>query len=217
MAQLPTPFNAHMVEPSNAPVAQLPVSDSHGHLVIITASEFKQSRSNTANGYLELSLQVIDETPAKGATGSYRINLFNENKQAADIAQGQLSALCRVTNTMMVSDSQQLHNIPFRVIVGNQKPDSNKPDAPVYTEVKGVLDIHGNKPQPSNAAPQAAPQQSAAPAFAQPQQPQAAPQPWANPAPVAPQQPIAAAPAWQQNAPQAAPAPTGSVPPWATK
>lgn len=196
MAQLPQPFNAHAVEPAGIATPQLPISDAHGHLVIITGSEFKPSKGNPNNGFLELALSIVDG-PHKGESGFYRLNLFHENAQTVDIASRQLSALCYVTGQMMISDSAQLHNIPFRAIVGMQK--KAKADDPDYTQVTGVLDTQGNKPVAGGApAPQQATQ---APTFAQPQA--AAPAPWAQPsAPVT-------APAPQQ----AASSP--SAPPWA--
>jgi hypothetical protein len=185
MAQLPQPFNAHAVEPS-APASALPVSGPEGHPVIITANEFKQAKSGGNNGFAELTLQIIDGE-FKGQTGPYRLNIFHDNPQTVAIAQAQLSALCHVTGQMMISNLDQLHNIPFRAIVGMQK--KQQPTDPDYTEIKGVLDIQGNKPGKAgqnHAAPQAA---AAPPAWnqapgqpAQPQQPQAAsPVPWGQP------------------------------------
>jgi len=215
MALLPSPFNAHTVEPAGPAVSQLPISGSDGWPVIVSASEFKASKSgNGTNGYLELTLSII-EGEHKGQTGAYRLNLFNENAQTVDIASRQLSAICHVTGQMMISDSAQLHNIPFRAVVGLQK--KAKEDAPDYTEVKGVLDYSGNRPgqaKPAQAAsapvpafagtPAAAPAPQA-PAFTQPQAQQAAPAaaPWGQ----------QAAPAQTQEA-----APSGApVPPWATR
>lgn len=198
MAVLPNPFNAHMVEPLS-PSNALPVSDDKGHVVMITGSEFKPSKNNPNNGFLELMLSIIDGEH-KGQSGAYRINLFNENPQTVEIASRQLSAVCHVCNQMMVSDSSQLHNIPFRVIVGLQK--KQKPDDPDYTEVKGVLDVQGNKPKAAGTAPG-----SPAP---MPQQPQAAPTaPWGNTQQVAPPQPQQ--PAFQPPAT----APAAGAPPWA--
>ena len=167
MATLPQVFNAHQVEPAGIPSPMLPVSDSSGHPVIITASEFKATKGNSNNGYLELTLMICDGQH-KGETGSYRLNLFHENPQTVDIASRQLSAICHVTNQMMISDSQQLHNIPFRVIVGMQK--KQKPEDPDYTEVKGVLDINGDKPGKGNRTTMPA------------QSPAQSPAPWPNPA-----------------------------------
>lgn len=194
------------MEPAGPAVSQLPVSGSDGWPVIVSASEFKASKSGANNGYLELTLNII-EGEHKGQTGAYRLNLFNENAQTVDIASRQLSAICHVTGQMMISDSAQLHNIPFRAIVGLQK--KLKEDAPDYTEVKGVLDYSGNRPGQAKLAPQA--QAAQAPAFAQPQQQAAAPAPAAQPAWSQPQQ-AAPAPAQAQAAPQGS-----AVPPWAQR
>lgn len=194
MAQLN--FNAHAVDPSQ-PMSFLPVSDANGHPVIIIASEMKAAKSNPEkNGFLELTLQIADG-PHKGETGAYRLNLFNESAQAVDIASRQLSAICHVTGQMMVSESAQLHNIPFRAIVALQKKAN--PSDPDYTEIKGVLDINGNKPGKAGSAPQAAQQQPSG--FAQGGAPALQQAPWPTPG-VAP-----------GSAPGAV-APTGK-PPWA--
>ena len=210
MALLPKPFNAYEVDPSG-PSQQLPVSDAKGHPVIITASEFKASRSNANNGYVEFTLEIVDG-PNKGATGPWRLNLFHDNAQTVDIANHRLSALCHVTGQMLVSDTSQLHNIPFRAVVSAKPFKNDKGEEIQGTEVKGVLDINGERAGKQGAAP--APQ--AAPQFAQ--QPQAAPQgapAWGQqaqhpaPAPV-PQQ---AQPVWN-----AQPAPGGAAPaPWGPK
>jgi hypothetical protein len=186
MAQLN--FNAHAVDPSQ-PMSFLPVSDPNGHLVIIIASEMKAAKSNPEkNGFLELTLQIIDGQH-KGETGAYRLNLFNESAQAVDIASRQLSAICHVTGQMMIAESSQLHNIPFRAIVALQKKTS--PTDPDYTEIKGVLDINGNKPAKPGSAPPAQPTQAPAPTTA--------PAPWPT---SAPQQPSGFA---QPGAPTVAP------------
>lgn len=213
MAMLPTPFNAHQFEPAGPAVSQLPVSGSDGWPVVITNSEFKPSKSGGNNGYLELTLTII-EGEHKGATGPYRLNIFHENAQVVDIASRQLSALCHVCGQMMISDSSQLHNIPFRAVVGLQK--KQKAEDPDYTEIKGVLDYAGQRPGKGNpavaptAAQNFAPQ---APAFHQPQ----APAPVAPPAPAAAPWGAPQAPAQpqQQFQPQAAAAPGAAVPPWA--
>ena len=200
MAQLPNPFNAHNVEPAVAS-PQLPISGPEGLPVVITASEFKPSKSNAEtgqnNGYLELTLTVIDG-PHKGETGPYRLNLYHNNPQTVDIANRQLSALCHVTNQMMISDSGQLHNIPFRALVTLQK--KAKPEDPDYTQVSGVLDFAGNKPGQAKpaGAPMGQPMAQATPT----------PAPAAWGAPAQPQQQ-----AFVPGAP--GPAATGVKPPWA--
>ena len=207
MAILPKPFNAYEVDPSG-PAQQLPVSDTKGHPVIITASEFKASRSNSNNGYVEFTLEVVDG-PHKGATGPWRLNLFHENAKTVDIANSRLSALCHITGQMQISDTTQLHNIPFRAVVQSKPFKNDKGEEVQGTEVVGVLDINGERAgkKPANAQPQVAPQfgGNATPAFAQPQQ--------AAPTFAQSQAPQQAAPAWAPQQAQGSPAPA----PWGAK
>lgn len=221
--QLLQGFDATTIDPTQG-AGQMPIGK---HPVAITGSEVKATQAQNG-GMLVLDLSIIDG-PNKGQTGAYRLNLYNANQKAVEIAQKQLSAICHVTGVFKVSDSSQLHNIPFIVEVGYQKgeePGPNNPEAKGYTEVKRVYDINGNEPgkkasnpapQPAAQAPTAAP--AAAPAWnstgnppAQAQPPAAAPA-WAaaqpNPANFPP--PTAPAAPWQQ-APAAAPA--GTKPPW---
>lgn len=196
MAVLPKPFNAYEVEPS-APVSQLPVCPE-GLPVVISASEFKAVKDKPNCYYIELALSVIDGSH-KGSTGVYRLQLGNDNETTVRIANQQLSALCHVTGQMMISDTAQLHNIPFKVVTVAK---SFKNDAGVEmqsSEVKSVLDINGNKPK-AGAVVQAAQQAPAAPSFA---------------APAQPQQPAFAPPAPAFAPPAAAPA--AGAPPWALK
>lgn len=158
-AQLPQPFDATQVPPDTGAAGQLPVGE---HLVQITGSEIKPTQSGDG-GYVQFDLVVVDGEH-RGATGAYRLNLFNSSEQAARIARSQLSALCHVTGRYQVSDLSVLSGIPFRVVVQMQK-GSDK-----YTEVARVKDANGNPPgksggqQPQQAqgpGPQAGPPQQA--------------------------------------------------------
>jgi hypothetical protein len=203
MAQLVTPFNARDFDPSQS-AGQLPIGR---HPVIVESSEVKANAKNDG-GYLELGLKIIDG-PQTGTTGAYRLNLYHSNPKTVEIANRQLSAVCYATGVFSVSDSAQLHNIPFVVDVVFQKghePNSS-PEAKGYTEVKRVFDKAGNEPgrQPQSAQPQ---QQAPAPVQAPAPQPQQS-APWGSGAqqqqspPAWGQQPVAAEPA--QAAPPAAP------------
>jgi hypothetical protein len=203
--QLPSAFDATQIDPSQGG-GMLPIGK---HLVIVESSEVKATKANDG-GFLQLDLKII-EGPQTGLTGAYRLNLFNANEKAVAVAQRQMSALCHVTGVFQVTDSQQLHNIPFMVEV---VPQQNKPE---YTEVKRVFDANGNEPGKAGQAPaQPAPAQAPAPqgqwgasqapaqpqAQAQAQAPVTASAPWGQP-----QTPQAQAPQ------QASVAPTGN-PPW---
>jgi hypothetical protein len=216
MATLPQGFSARTVEPQGS-AQQLPVSDALGHPVVITESEMKQVEGKANCGYLQLTLRIIDGEHA-GTEGAYRLNLYHDNIKTVEIANRQLSSLCHVVNQLDAVDSAQLHNIPFRAVVGLQKKAT--PDAPDYTEVKAVKDINGNdagktgKSAPTQApAPPQAPAQ--APVQQAPVQQQAPTQaPWGGQAPVQ-QAPTQAPWGGQQQAPvQQAPV-QGATPPWA--
>ncbi len=205
MAQLPQAFDANQWDPTQS-AGQLPIGKQP---VVIKSSDVKAARSNENNGYIQFNLEVIDG-PNKGATGPYRINLYNSNQQTVEIAHRQMSALSYVTGVFNVQNTEQLHDIPFIADVQPQKKE------PQYTEVKKVYDINGNEPgkQGQQAAqPQAAPAPQQAAPQQQQQQAPAANAGWGNvpqqqtTQPAAPegQQAGGAAPAWgnqQQQAPQ---------------
>jgi len=226
MAQLPQAFDANQYNPSQS-AGQLPVGK---HLVVIMSSELKGSKNNENSGYVQLNLEVVDG-PNKGATGPYRLNLYNESQKTVEIAHNQLCALSHALNVFVVQNTEQLHGIPFIAEVQLQKGDN--PNG--YTEVKRVFDASGNEPgkQGQQAAqPQTAPvqqqqqQQVPAPGHDQAAQPGAAgwqqapvQQPAQQPAvqpPVQEQAPVAG---WQQAPAQggvapAPGAPAGDKPAW---
>lgn len=172
--QLIQPFDAQQFDPSQSAGA-LPIGK---HPVVIESSEVKANKANDG-GYLQLNLRIVDG-PQTGTTGAYRLNLYHSNQTTVEIANRQLSAICHVIGVYQVSDSSQLHGIPFIVEVGPQKND------PQYTEVKKVFDANGNEPGRAGAA-QAAQQPQA-------QQPAQQPTAWSQPA----QQPAQAEPQAQQ-------------------
>ena len=220
MAQLLQAFDATQWDPTQS-AGQLPVGK---HKVVITDSEVKANSANTG-GYLALTLEVT-EGPSVGASGVMRLNLYSQSQKAVEIAHRELSALCHSVNVYNVQDSKQLHNIPFMVEVGNQKPTQEQEarraageEVTLYTEVKKIFDVNGNAPGKKGAAQQPAqaqPNFNVAPAScgAQPdpaataaQAPATTPA-WAAPTQPAPAQtPAPAAPAWQAGAPAGGPAP----------
>lgn len=219
MAQLPNVFDANQFDPTQSS-GQLPVGK---HPVMAIDSEVVPTKNNDG-GMLVYTLQITDG-PSKGATGPYRLNLYNASPKAVEIAQRQFSAMCHAVGVFNVQDSAQLHNIPFVVEVGVQKGQEN------YTEIKKVFDANGNEPGKGGAPQQAQaqqPQQQQAQSGAwggqqqqaapqqqpEPQQQQAA---WGQPPVQQPQQQQQAAPQEQAQQPawgqQQAPA-QGSQVPW---
>lgn len=179
MAKLPQAFDVRSVAPASSEGgSSLPVGD---HPAVIIGSEFKQVKDSPNEGYLELTLNVIDG-PNKGATGQWRLNLYNNNPKAVEIAYKQMSAIGHVTGVYNIDDTSALHGKPFIVVV---RPQTD----PKYTEVKGVKNLDGSEPGKAGQGPVAAqPQAAAAPApawgAAAPAQAPAQPpaQAWAAPA-----------------------------------
>jgi len=208
--QFPQAFDVNSVAPATGG-NQLPVSDSKGHLVVITESEVVPVANKPNAAYIKFDVRII-EGEHSGAEGIYRVNYFSDSEVAANIAKGQLSALGHVCHVQQLANTAQLHNIPLRMVVGLQK--DAEAAAKGYTEIKYVLNADGSKagsaPGSAPAAAPAAPPQPPAPSVtaATPAAPV-----WGAPVEAAPAA-TPAAPAW--GAPAATPAAT-SVPPWATK
>jgi hypothetical protein len=121
-------FNANNVDP----VTDFEPIPAGKYLTIITNSEMKPTKSGTGQ-YLELTFQVIDG-PHKGRMLWSRLNLDNPNAQAVQIAQAELSAVCRAIGVMTPKDSLELHNLPLLVTVKCKKREDT---GDVVNEIKG--------------------------------------------------------------------------------
>ena len=220
-------FNAAQVKPN---IGLEPVP-SGLYPVMITGSVEKPTK-NGQGAYLEFEMTIMQGHEFAGRKVFDRLNIKNQNQTTVDIAYGTLSSICHVTNRLNMTDTQQLHGIPFQVIVV-KVPRDDQPE--VFTNnVRGYKDMNGNDPGTAGNAAQPAGQ----PAWAQnsggqpPQQPPANPPPqqvqpqmpqqqWQQPQQVqqAPaQQPVQqpaqnGQPAWAQ--PGAQPAAAPANPPWA--
>jgi Protein of unknown function (DUF669) len=198
MAQLS--FNARNVEPSQG-FEPVPTGE---YVLRIIKSDIALT-STRAGQILKLEWEVLDGP--QGTVGRHvftRINVQNQNQQAEEIGQRELSALCHSVGILDLQDTQQLHGIPVRCRV---------------KLTPAAKDKNGVERDAQNEITKYAPATTATP-----NQPQAAPQggfvPPAQPVPAAPPAtyipPPAAAPQpWQQQAPAAAP--TQGTPPWASR
>jgi len=100
-------FNANDVDPATD-FEPIPAGK---YLAVITASEMKATKSGTGS-FLELAFQII-EGPYKNRVLWSRLNLDNPNRQAVQIAQAQLSSICRAVGVLTPRDSVQLHGLPL--------------------------------------------------------------------------------------------------------
>ena len=159
-------FNAANVSPSVV-YAPLPAGD---YQAIITESETKATKDGQGQ-YLQLKLQIQGGEFA-GRVLFDRLNLWNNNQQAQEIAQRALSAICHAVGILQVGDSQELHNRPLIATV-KVKPASGNYEA--NNEIKGY------KAAQLAAAPAFMPPQAqAAPAAKAPAGFGAAGMPWMN-------------------------------------
>lgn len=121
-------FDASTVEP-NQDFEPIPAGK---YLAIIDESEMKPTKSGDGN-YLELAFQIL-EGQYKGRKLWSRLNLDNKNAQAVQIAQGELSAICRAVGVLKPKDSVELHNLPLVVTVKLKKREDT---GDMTNEIKG--------------------------------------------------------------------------------
>ena len=145
LTQLMSPFDATTVQPDSGH-QPLPIGIYN---VMIDDSEIKQT-FNGSGYYLRLSIRCI-EGVHEGRAGFMNINIGVESEKAREIAFKTLSAVCRATGQMMLSDSRQLHGHVIRVEVALQAEGRGGEKG--YTEVKRV--IMRNDDQQTQVAPAA--------------------------------------------------------------
>lgn len=168
MANLGRNFDANTVDPNARPD---PVPAGR-YKVMITKSTMRETKQKTGS-FLELELSIL-EGQYQGQFLWARLNLFNPNPKAVEIAERELSAICHATGVMNVQDSEQLHGIAFLVdVVVDPGDDQYGPS----NEIKKFLSLSEGAgqpaPQPAAQAP-AQPAPAQAPAYQQPPQPAAA-------------------------------------------
>lgn len=186
MAQLPYTFDPNAHEAREALDTEL--LPAAWYAAKIVASELKETKAKTGS-FLLVRFEITEGTRA-GKVFFERFNLTNPTQQAVDIAMSALASLCKFAGLSgMISDSQQLHEIPVDVLLKVKGP---KGDFNASNEVKG----YGPLGVKSRDAANLAKQQSEPPQFQAP--PKAVGQaPAANMAP-----PTAVQPPPQQMQPQ---------------
>lgn len=225
-------FNAANVPPASANI----VVPAGWYNVIIEHSEVVPTAAGTGT-ILKLRYSIVDGE-FKGRKIFGQLNIVNPSPMAQEIAQKQLSAICHAVNVIQCNDSQQLHNIPFKVKLkitpgsikdqhtGEKYDDKNEvtgwEKSSTNVGVSGGSAPGATPPvtaKPITPPPVAAAPVAAAPAWGAP----AGQQPWQAPKPaeaLTPLQPIAPAaevapPVTQPVAETPATAPVDAdVPPW---
>ena len=113
-------FDASQVEEMKE-FSAIPEGD---YIAIITGSEEKTTKNGNGR-YLQLNIEVLDGQ-YKGRKLWARLNLWNQNATAVDIAQRELGAICKAVGVLRPNDSSELHNKPMLVSVGVELDDRNK-------------------------------------------------------------------------------------------
>ena len=105
-------FDATSVDPATS----YDVIPKGEYLAAAVSSEMKSTKMGTGQ-YLQLSFEVLDGK-YKGRRVFERLNLQNQNKDAEEIAQRTLSALCHAIGILQVDESEQLHDVPVMITLG---------------------------------------------------------------------------------------------------
>jgi hypothetical protein len=138
-------FDANKVEP-NAGFDPIPAGT---YEVVIIGSKVKPTKSGTGK-FIELAMQVLNG-PYQNRQLWDRLNLWNDNDKAVQIARGTMSAICRAVGVLTPGDTSELHNRPLCCTV-KVKPDQNG---------NPRNEVSGYKPRVQQRAPSAAPAQAA--------------------------------------------------------
>jgi hypothetical protein len=147
-------FNAASVEPMQSrSFDPLPKGD---YEMMIVKSDVKSTQAGTGH-YIELEMHVLGGEHS-GRRIWERLNIDNPNKTAQDISQAALAALCHAVNVPDMSETEQLHDIPFVAHIEIDKKD------PTRNRVMGYVGTTAPAPK---AAPVAKPA-AAAPANKKP-------------------------------------------------
>jgi hypothetical protein len=91
---------------------------------IVIESSIKPTKAGTGE-YIELVIQVTDGVHS-GRRLWERLNVSNPNKTAEDIARAQLASLCQAVGVTKLSNTEQLHDIPFAMEVDIDRKDPTR-------------------------------------------------------------------------------------------
>jgi len=145
-------FNAASVEPMpSRSFEPLPKGD---YEMMIVKSDVKPTQAGTGH-YIELEMHVLGGEHS-GRRIWERLNIDNPNKTAQDIASAALASLCYAVGVQDMTETEQLHDIPFVAHIEIDKKD------PTRNRVMGYATAGAAAPKA--AAPAARPAAAAAPA-----------------------------------------------------
>ena len=118
MALLPSPFDSTQVEPSTGQPDPVPPGK---YAVQIVGSDVRATKAGTGVG-ANFEMEICEGAYSGQKIWAW-INLQNQNRQAEEIGQRELSAVCHAAGVPMVTDTAELHGRLFTVDV-KIEPDS---------------------------------------------------------------------------------------------
>lgn len=156
-------FDANQVEPST----DFDAIPAGKYVAAITDSDMRPNSKGTGE-YLWLEFTIVDGPFASRRLWT-QLNLSNPSSQAVEIAQRELSSICRAVGKLRIHDSIELHNIPLELNVKVK----NSPEYGQQNVIRGFKAIESNRhaAPTASAAPAAKPRASAPPAAAPPSGP----------------------------------------------
>jgi hypothetical protein len=134
-------FDARTIEPSQG-YDLIPPGD---YDAVIIASEMKPTKDGKGV-LLALDFKILGGQYQNRQIRS-NLNMQNENSTTVEIAQGQLSAICRAVGVLTPTDSSELHMKPLQITIKTVK---RKDNGELANEIKGY--------KPRSAQPVASPQ-----------------------------------------------------------
>lgn len=126
-------FDSTVVEPATGRFELLPVND---YLAVISESAMADNKK-TKGKHLSVTWTVI-EGDYKDRKVFSNLNLVNDNEQTVEIAQRELSAICRATGVLHPKDSSELHDKPVVISVGIRKGSNGYEDSNVIRKFSRV-------------------------------------------------------------------------------
>lgn len=141
MAQLPNVFNAGQHEKMND-FSVIPAGTRC--LVQIIKSEIKDTKAG--DGKRLLFQYKVQEGDFKGKLIFIGLNIVNPSEVAVEISQKELASICEVCGKVTVTDSQELHGVPFYVTVGVEESEGYPPKNIVTKYEKAGSDKPASNP-----------------------------------------------------------------------
>lgn len=88
-----------------------------GEYVAALVKSDKKGPNDKGNSYINCEFEV-QEGPHQGRRFWTRLNLWNSNSQAVEIAERELNSIMHACGKLRVDDSEELHGIPMRITLG---------------------------------------------------------------------------------------------------